>query len=417
MLFNSIPFLLFFPLVAALYFFLPRRTQWGVLLVASCTFYMTFRPVYILIPACTIVVDYFAALTMERTPEGRSRNLWFAASLCANLGALVLFKYFNFFNQLLTSLLAPVNLANPVPFLKLLAPVGLSFHVFRSLAYTIEVYRGTYRAERHFGIYALYVLFFPELISGPIERPKSLLPQLRKEHGFVSGNIVAGARLALFGFFKKVMIADRLGPFVAQVYDHPRGFAGLSLAIATVAFLLQLYCDFSGYTDVARGIGRMLGLELAKNFDRPFFSKSMSEFWRRWHISLSTWFRDYVFIPLALTDLARRVESIALIESVILLITFLVAGLWHGAAWTFVLYGALHGIYLASETLLERPAGRIFTAAFLARWNWPMRLVRVGLTFSMVCSAAIFFRADSVSGAWYVMTHLASGCSPAANAT
>jgi alginate O-acetyltransferase complex protein AlgI len=408
MLFTSLQFLLFFPVVAILYFFLPRQLQWGVLLAASCYFYMTFRPVYILIPAFTILIDYFSARAMERR-EGASRARFLALSLCGNLGALALFKYFNFFDQALTSLLAPVSLSNPIPFLKLAAPIGLSFHVFRSLSYTLEVYYGRYRAERHFGIFALYVLFFPELVAGPIERPKTLLPQLHKQHGFVYGDIVGGLQLALFGLFKKVVIADRLAPFVARVYDTPHGYSGISLVIATVCFALQLYCDFSGYTDIALGLGQALGLRLMKNFDRPYFSKSIAEFWRRWHISLSTWFRDYVYIPLAMTEAARRIESVAVVEAVVLILTFLASGLWHGAAWTYVFWGGLNGLYLALEFLLERPVGRLVPQAFVTRWNWPVRIVRVGFTFSLICFAAILFRARSLGDASYIMRRLTAG--------
>ena len=369
---------------------------------------MTFRPLYILIPAFTIVVDYYAAQAIERS-EGRTRLLWLGASLGCNLGFLSLFKYFNFFNQTLTSLLAPVNLTNPIPFLRLAAPIGLSFHVFRSLSYTLEVYFGRYKAERHFGIYALYVLFFPELIAGPIERPQNLLPQLHKEHRFVYADVVSGLQLAMFGFFKKVMIADRLAPFVAQVYDNPHSYHGISLVLATLCFTFQLYCDFSGYTDIALGLGQVLGLKLMKNFDRPYFSKSISEFWRRWHISLSTWFRDYVYIPLALTKAARHIDNIALVESIILILTFLTSGLWHGAAWTYVFWGGLNGLYLAAELLLEDPMSRLFSSDFLERWNWPMRVLRVGLTFSMICFAFILFRAPNLSAASYIATHLTDG--------
>lgn len=408
MLFNSLQFLLFFPVVAILYFLVPRRAQWVILLAASCFFYMTFRPVYILIPACTITVDYFAAIAMERS-EGRIRTLWLCASLFTNLGVLCLFKYFNFFNQTLTGLLTPLSLQNPVPFLKLIVPIGLSFHVFRSLSYTIEVYRKRYTAERHFGIFALYVLFFPELIAGPIERPQSFLPQLHREHGFVYADVVSGLQLAMFGFLKKVMIADRLAPFVAQVYDHPRGYPGISLVLATVGFAFQLYCDFSGYTDVALGIGQIFGLKLLQNFDRPFFSKSIAEFWRRWHISLSSWLRDYVYVPVAIDGLANVIKNIALVEAVSLVITFLVSGLWHGAAWTYVCFGGLNGLYLATQFLLKRPLNKVLTKSRMARWNWPIRFVSVGFTFSLFCFTLILFRAANLSDALYIMAHLTDG--------
>jgi D-alanyl-lipoteichoic acid acyltransferase DltB (MBOAT superfamily) len=406
MLFNSLRFAIFFPLVAGFYFFVPRRWQWLILLAASFYFYMSFRPIYILIPAFTILVDYYVARAMEGADDDK-RRLLLGLSLLSNLGMLAFFKYFDFLNHALTALLSPLNLADPIPFLRLVAPIGLSFHVFRSLSYTLEVYFGRYKAERHLGIYALYVLFFPELISGPIERPKTLLPQLKQEHPFVYADVVSGLQLALFGLFKKVMIADRLSSFVSQVYDRPQAYSGVSLTIATVLFAFQLYCDFSGYTDMARGIGQIFGLNLMKNFDRPFFSKSMIEFWRRWHISLSSWFRDYLFIPLALTDAARTIENIAVVESIILVLTFLASGLWHGAAWTYVFWGGLNGLYMAVEMLLERPASRLFTPSLLNRW--PVKLARVCFTFGLVCFAIILFRAPDLQTFAYIASHLGTG--------
>jgi D-alanyl-lipoteichoic acid acyltransferase DltB (MBOAT superfamily) len=406
MVFNSVRFALFFPVVAALYFLLPRRMQWGVILAASIYFYMCFQPEYILIPACTILIDFYVAQAMEKREIEKRRPL-LAISLAANLGALALFKYFNFLNHAFAALLAPVNLADPIPFLKLIAPVGLSFQVFRSLSYILEVYWGRYKAEQNLGIYATYVMFFPELISGPIERPKSLLPQLKKPHAFVYAEVVSGLQLALFGLFKKVMLADRLAPFVEPVYANPHAYTGPSFVIAIVAFTFQLYCDFSGYTDMARGIGQILGFNLMKNFDRPYFSKSMTEFWRRWHISLSTWFRDYVFIPLALTEPARRIENIAVVESIILVLTFLISGLWHGAAWTYVIWGGLNGLFMAIELLLEERFGKAFSPQMLAAL--PMKFVRVGFNMCLVCFAAALFRAPDLKTFGYIAANLGTG--------
>lgn len=289
MLFNSLHFLCFFVIVTTFYFVLPHRYRWFNLLIASCYFYMAFVPAYILILGGTIIVDYVAGIYIEKS-TGYRRKFLLMSSLVANIGVLAVFKYYNFLNQNLSLLLQSVGWSNSLPYLSMLLPIGLSFHTFQAMSYTIEVYRGNQRAERHLGIYALYVLFYPQLVAGPIERPQHILHQFYEKHTFDYVNVTNGLKRMAWGLFKKVVIADRLAMAVNTVYDNPTAFVGMPLIVATVCFAFQIYCDFSGYSDIAIGAAQVMGFRLMKNFDRPYFSTSISEFWRRWHISLSTWF-------------------------------------------------------------------------------------------------------------------------------
>jgi D-alanyl-lipoteichoic acid acyltransferase DltB (MBOAT superfamily) len=390
-LFNSLSFLLFFPLVTGLYFVLPHRFRWPLLLVASCVFYMAFVPVYILILAFTIVVDYAAGIWIENAPPGR-RRLLLLASLITNIGALAIFKYYGFLRSNVSAIGQWLPFANPLPRLDIILPIGLSFHTFQAMSYTIEVYRGHQKAERHFGIYALYVMFYPQLVAGPIERPQNLLHQFHEPHAFDYDRVVEGLKRMAFGMFKKVVVADSLAEYVNRIYGAPTHYHGLTLLVATLFFSFQIYYDFSGYSDIALGSAQVMGIKLMQNFDTPYFSTSIAEFWRRWHISLSTWFRDYLYIPLggSRTTTLKRYRN--------LLIVFLVSGLWHGANWTFVIWGALHGIYL-----VVGDATRAERAGLAPRWASALG------TFCLVCFAWIFFRAQSLADALYVATHLGTG--------
>ncbi len=404
MLFNSFHFLLFFPIVTVLFFALPHRLRWAMLLAASCYFYMVFRPIYILILAFTILVDFIAGIAIERS-EGRRRRLFLIASILANVGVLAFFKYYTFLNDTLRALLSFAHLSLPVPpMLEVLLPIGLSFHTFQSLSYTIEVYRGHVRSERHLGIFALYVMFYPQLVAGPIERPQHLLPQFHSRQSFDYARAVSGLQLMVWGLFQKVVIADRLAPFVNTVYNDVHSYQGISLITATVLFAFQIYCDFSGYSDVAIGSAEVMGFTLMKNFNRPYFSKSIAEFWKRWHISLSTWFRDYLYISLG----GSRVSTARWYFN--LFFTFLVSGLWHGANWTYVVWGGLNGLYLIIEILASKlmPARSPFTRAGGTLF-WATRLCKIAVTFCLTCFAWIFFRSRSLGDAFYVVTHLFSG--------
>jgi D-alanyl-lipoteichoic acid acyltransferase DltB (MBOAT superfamily) len=390
LIFNSLAFLLFFPLVVAGYFALPHRARWAWLLAASCYFYMAFVPKYILILGFTILVDYVAGRLIWQA-TGPRRACLLAASIAANLGVLFFFKYFNFFNTNLASLAGWLHWNYPLHVLAYALPIGLSFHVFQSLSYTIEVYRGNQMPERHAGIFALYVMFFPQLVAGPIERPQNMLHQFHERHDFDADRAIAGLERMLWGFFKKCVVADRLAVLINPVFADPHAYGGPALLLAVLGFTVQIYCDFSGYSDIALGSARVMGFKLMENFDRPYAAASVAEFWTRWHRSLSTWFRDYLYIPLG----GNRVGPLRWGGNI--LVVFLASGLWHGANWTFVIWGALHAAYLVVERALGGRLGRL------------PHVARVGLTFALVACAWIFFRATSLADANYIVAHLPTG--------
>lgn len=402
MLFNSFQFLVFFPVVTTLYFLLPHRFRWGLLLAASCYFYMAFIPQFILILFITITVDYFAGIGLEST-QGNKKKWILLASILANVGMLGFFKYFNFANENIAAFANFIGWNYPIENLSIILPIGLSFHTFQSLSYTIEVYRGHQKAERHYGYLALYVLFYPQLVAGPIERPQNILHQLHEEHRFEYQRVADGLKWMAWGMFKKVVIADRMALFVNPIYDSPTSHEGPALVFATLAFAIQIYCDFSGYSDIALGSAQVMGIKLMKNFQHPYFARSISEFWRRWHISLSTWFRDYVYIPLGGNRSGARRTAINLF------ITFLLSGLWHGASWTFVIWGALHGIYIILNHWIEPRWTRFRDSGFAKRFPSLHNGLSLLSTFGLVCFAWIFFRASTLPDAFYIVTHLFSG--------
>jgi D-alanyl-lipoteichoic acid acyltransferase DltB (MBOAT superfamily) len=399
MLFNSLHFLLFFPVVTALYFLLPYRWRVPFLLAASCYFYMALIPVYILILCFVITVDYFAGILIEGA-QGRRRKLFLLASLAANLGVLGFFKYFNFFNTNFTAFFQLFGVRPLVSNLSIILPIGLSFHTFQSISYTVEVYRGAQKAERHFPTYALYVLFYPQLVAGPIERPQNLLHQFYEEHDFDYRRVTDGLKLMAWGMFKKVVIADRLAVAVNMVYDNPTAYAGIPMILATYYFAVQIYCDFSGYSDIAIGAAQVMGFRLMENFNRPYYSKSISEFWKRWHISLSTWFRDYLYIPLGGNRVSKRRWRFNLF------FVFLVSGLWHGAGWTFIIWGGLHGAYLIIALWTRGLRDKFIRRTGLQKFHTLRKAAAVFVTFNLVCFAWIFFRARSLADAFYVVRHL-----------
>ncbi|MDD5593865.1 MAG: MBOAT family protein [Candidatus Margulisbacteria bacterium] len=402
MLFNSWQFGVFFVFITGLYFLLPQKYRWALLLTASCFFYMAFIPAYILILAATIIVDYFAGIYIERSKQPR-RSLFLALSIVANVGFLAFFKYFNFLNDNIAFLARTIHWNYPISALFIILPIGLSFHTFQAMSYTIEVFRGKQKAERHFGIYALYVLFYPQLVAGPIERPQNLIHQFYEEHFFDYQRVADGLKLMVWGLFKKVVIADRLAILVNQVYNNPTDYTGLSLIIATVFFAFQIYCDFSGYSDIAIGAAQVMGFKLMDNFNRPYFSKSISEFWKRWHISLSSWFRDYFYISIGGNRVPRWKWQFNLF------LTFLISGLWHGANWTYVLWGALNGFYLVFSLWTGEMRKRVIAFTGLAKMPVVYKAAQVTITFSLVCFAWIFFRARNVSEALYIATHIFDG--------
>jgi alginate O-acetyltransferase complex protein AlgI len=392
MLFNSSEFLLFFPLVTIIYFLLPHKFRWIHLLIASCIFYMAFIPVYILILVFTIVVDYIAGIWIARS-VGKRRKWFLVLSLIANIGILAVFKYYNFFIENINEILhyLGIHSNSDLPYLNIILPIGLSFHTFQAMSYTIEVYRGNQKPERHFGIYALYVMFYPQLVAGPIERPQHLLPQLREKHQFDIDRVYAGLRLMLWGLFKKVVIADRLALYVNEVYGNVHGYGSGNLLIAVFFFAIQIYCDFSGYSDMALGAARVMGFTLMTNFNRPYFSRNIREFWQRWHISLSSWFRDYLYKSLG----GNRISPLRTYINI--LIVFLISGFWHGANYTFVVWGAIHGILVILFIQFKKyNSASLFDKRFI---DPPSVL----LTFVLVSLAFVFFRANSVNDAMYVL--------------
>ena len=396
MLFNSFHFALFFVVVTTLYFLLPHRFRWMLLLGSSCYFYMAFIPVYILILGFTIVVDYFAGILLETT-DGKKRKYWLIASLAANIGVLAVFKYYNFLNDNLSILLNSFGYQNQIPHLGILLPIGLSFHTFQAMSYTIEVYRGKQKAERNFGIYSLYVMFYPQLVAGPIERPQNLIHQFYEKHYFEYERVIEGLKLMLWGLFMKLVIADRLSLYVNAVYNNPEQQGGKSLAIATIFFAFQIYCDFAGYSNIAIGAAKVMGFKLMTNFNRPYFSRSISEFWKRWHISLSTWFKDYLYISLG----GNRVSIPRWYFN--LFIVFAISGLWHGANWTYIIWGAINGFYLVFAIVTEKWRKQFNRVIYLDHFPKLHNFLQIGITFILACFAWIFFRANSSYDAFLII--------------
>lgn len=385
MVFTSFAFLVFFSIVFVAYWQIPKHYQWVLLLAASYYFYFSWQPAYAGLLLLTTVVCYVTALLMEKYTRYKDRLLLLA--LLTNLGILFIFKYFNFFSYSLTSLFTFANVTISLPTFKLLLPVGISFYTFQSLSYVIDVYRGQEKAEKHFGIFALFVSFFPQLVAGPISRSSQLKPQFRQPHAFDYEQTVSGLKLFALGLFKKLVIADNLAVYVDTVFGSLHDYKGLSLLIAVFFFSWQIYCDFSGYTDMARGVARILGFNLIENFKAPYLATSVRDFWRRWHISLSSWFKDYLYIPLGGSRggfWRTNFNNVAV---------FVVCGLWHGASWNFVLWGLFHGLFIA----LERFADQLFPH----RFKFPPVIATL-YAYSAITASWVLFRAETLSDAWYI---------------
>jgi alginate O-acetyltransferase complex protein AlgI len=387
MLFNTLHFLLFLPIVIGSYYLLPNKYRWILLFVASCYFYSVFYAPYVLILFGVIIIDYVCGLLMENR-QGAKRKLFLIFSIVGNIGLLCYFKYANFFAGTWIDLSTVFHFKTSAHLKDILLPIGLSFHTIQSLSYTIEVYRGNQKAERHIGYFANYVLFFPQMVAGPIERYNRLGVQLRENHKFVYENISLGFRMVLYGLFVKMCVADNLAPIVNQVYEHPEKFSQLSVILALFAFSIQIYADFYGYSTIAIGAAKMMGINLMDNFKQPYFSTSIREFWQRWHISLSTWFRDYVFIPMG----GSRVNVLRLIINI--LFVFALSGFWHGANYTFIIWGALHGIvYLLEHFIMKIPGVQKISENSLMQFLTGIK------TFLIVTFIWIFFRAENLTQA------------------
>ena len=396
MLFNSLAFLIFFPIVVLLYYLLPYKFRWILLLGASYFFYMWWKPEYIVLIVFSTLLDFWAGKKMGQCSTKKERKKYLYLSLLSNLGLLFLFKYLDFFTGNVQYVLDVLHLSYMVPVADLILPMGISFYTFQTMSYSIDVYNGHIKPEKHLGIFALFVSFFPQLVAGPIERASNLLSQFKESHDFNYTNVTNGLKLMVWGLFKKVVIADRIAVMVDYVYSDPTSFGGFALILASVLFAFQIYCDFSGYSDIAIGAAAVIGFKLMENFRRPYFSASIGEFWKRWHISLSTWFRDYVYIPLG----GNRVVKWRWHYN--LFLTFLISGFWHGANWTFIVWGSLHGLYLIISNLMQDRAGskkETKPAKFY-------RVLNIALTFTLVVIAWIFFRASNIIDALYIVSHL-----------
>jgi len=389
MLFNSLHFLLFFPIVCVVYFSLPSLKARNLFLLgASYYFYMNWEPVYALLLLTSTTITYFAALGIGHYTKKSIKRLSLVASLVLNLSILFLFKYYNFAAENISDLLSRWGMSAQMPEFTLLLPVGISFYIFQALGYSIDVYRGNTSVEKNFFTYALFVSFFPQLVAGPIERSTNLLPQFKQKHPFSYENVMAGIRLMLWGYFLKLVLADRCAIYIDPVFNNVPYHNGGSFLLASLLFPFQIYGDFAGYSLTAIGAAKVMGFNLMTNFRRPYFATTVTDFWRRWHISLSTWFRDYIYIPLG----GNRVSTARCHFNI--MTTFIVSGIWHGANWTFIVWGAIHGVLQCTEKLLG--------------WNktqWAMKgkIVHWVLTFCIVCFAWIFFRANTISDAFMII--------------
>ena len=406
MLFNSLSYAVFLPLVCLTYFALPHRLRWAALLAFSCYFYMSWNPELIVLILFTTVVSWGSALALERCSSKALRRTICTVGIGLCLATLFFFKYFNFVSESVAALCRTFGFALTPPVLDLILPVGISFYTFQTLSYIVDVYRGDLAAEHHFGYYALYVSFFPQLVAGPIERAGRLLPQFRQKHTFSTARCSAGLRKIGVGLFKKVVVADYVSTFVNAVYNDLGGKTGLTLILATCLFGVQIYCDFSGYSDIAVGSARILGFDLMENFQSPYFARSIREFWRRWHISLTTWFTDYIYIPLGGSRCSRPRHLCNLV------CTFFFSGLWHGASWTFVCWGLYHGLWLCAETCYGKKLDAVQTRLHGKPAGLALGIVRTLYTLCIVMVGWVFFRANSMADAFYVLSNLARGLNP-----
>jgi D-alanyl-lipoteichoic acid acyltransferase DltB (MBOAT superfamily) len=410
MTFNSWEFLIFYPIVASLYFLLPKKMKWPMLLIASYYFYAFYQAQLLFLIVLTTAVSFFMSHLIERTEKQLHKKLYLALTLTVCLGVLFFYKYFNFLSSGVSGIIALFGKEPPRIILDLVLPVGISFYTFQTLSYVIDVYRGEVKTEKNFFFYALFVSFFPQLVAGPIERPGNLIPQLKEPHEPSRENFIRGSKQMLLGFFKKICVADLVSAYVSAVYNSAENATSIAVIFATLMFAVQIYCDFSGYTDIATGCARIMGIKLMKNFDHPYSASSIKEFWSRWHISLSGWFKDYLYIPLG----GSRRSPVRNMLNVF--IVFLVSGLWHGANWTFVVWGALHGIYRVVGTLTVKKRNDLICRIGLSPDSRPIVIMRRVCTFLLVCFAWIFFRANTISDAFALIGALFTHHAPIASA-
>lgn len=408
MLFNSVLFLLFFVVVVLSYYILPAKWRWLFLLVASYYFYMNWKPIYALLIFLSTLTTYGSSILIARSSSKKDKTRYLVANLLINLGILFIYKYFNFVNQSVYALLDGLGLHWEIADLELLLPVGISFYTFQAIGYSIDVYKDRVEPEFHFGRYALFVSFFPQLVAGPIERASHLLPQFRQNFKFNSERLISGIEQMAWGFFMKVAVADRLAIYVNAVYNNVDKHNGSSFWLATVLFAFQIYCDFAGYSNIAIGAARIMGFDLMENFKRPYFAKSMSEFWGRWHISLSTWFRDYLYIPIG----GNRVSYLKHLRN--LMITFVISGVWHGANWTFVWWGVFHGTFLCAQVIIQkiRKSNNDKLSTQSAVIRFVDGAINILFTFFLVNITWVLFRANSIFEAQTILYKMCTDFGP-----
>jgi len=395
MLFNSLQFVVFFPTVVLLFFLLPHRFRWLLLLAASYVFYGAWKVEFLLLLIGSSVFDWLIGLGMSRQSTRQGRRPWLIASLVCQLGLLGFFKYYNFFVESGVEFFASIGMPVDWHTLSIVLPVGISFYTFQSLSYTIDLYRGLYPAERHAGIFGLYVAFFPQLVAGPIERAQHLLPQFRKVQHWDWHRIRWGLLQMLVGFWKKLVLADRLSLYVKEVYSSPDSYPGVPMWTATYFFALQVYCDFGGYSDIAIGSARVLGFDLMTNFRRPYLADSFKAFWDRWHISLTTWFRDYVYFPAG----GSRKGTLRTYLNILGLFTL--CGLWHGARWNCVLWGTANGVYLVAGQVTGDLQRRFSQVTGLVKLPLVRKVFNVLLTFHLFVLSLMIWRSGSLPEAGF----------------
>lgn len=400
MLFNSLSYAIFLPIIFILYWIIPGKYRWPLLLFSSYYFYMSWNYKYLLLIITITIISYVAAIFIYRFDKVSvskkgiiKKKVVLSVSIVACILLLAFFKYFNFLCNVLKDFLSLYRITFQYEILDIVLPVGISFYTFQAISYVIDVYRKKIEPEKNFGIYATFVAFFPQLVAGPIERTENLLPQIKTPRTFNYEQATYGLKLMLWGYFKKLAIADILAEYVDMVYNSPENHQGFSIILTTIFFAIQIYCDFSAYSDIAIGSAKLLGINLMDNFKSPYLSSSIHEFWNRWHISLSSWLKDYIYIPLG----GNRVGKLR--YAINILITFLISGLWHGANYTFIVWGGLHGVFNVVESLATKSIKSVKINSNI------FKIVRVCVTFAFCCFAWIFFRAASISDAMQLITN------------
>ncbi len=388
MLFNSIGYLFFLPATVFLYYLLPYRWRWLLLLAASYFFYLIWRVEFVLALISATLVSYYAALKMGQIPDKKQRLKYLVLSIAINIGMLVFLKYLGFFTEIVNQIAGITGSNCVIPYFSILLPIGISFYTFQTIGYTIDVYRGVIKPEKNIGIYALFVSFFPLVLAGPIERGRRLIPQFHVKHDFDPQLFTSGLRLILWGMFKKLVIADRLSIFVQPVFNEPNYFHGIEIGFAIILKMMLVYADFSGYTDIAIGSARLMGFKLSPNFNRPFSAQSIAAFWSRWHISLTSWLRDYVYFSLPFKYHGKTVNWRINLN---LLITFVLVGFWHGPYWNFIIFGFLHGAYMVLANISKPILSNLTRISGLIKTPGLLKGLNISATFLLVCSTGFFF--------------------------